>query len=92
MGASEEDSEDWMLIIGDYVVKKEDSGLEDDWELIGAIYCHSCEMWLAGPSQWEDHKIGKTHRKNLQQKLIGVIFCHSCKMWLAEFAEEWKSD
>ena len=31
----------------------------------GAVYCEDCEMWLNGPTQWEDHKIGKKHKKNL---------------------------
>ena len=26
--------------------------------------CEICHMWLAGPSQWDDHHIGKKHRKN----------------------------
>ena len=30
----------------------------------GAYYCSCCDMWLNGPDQWEDHKIGKKHRKN----------------------------
>ena len=25
-------------------------------------------MWLNGPTQWEDHKIGKKHRKNLRRR------------------------
>jgi len=25
----------------------------------GAVWCPDCEMWLNGPTQWEDHKIGK---------------------------------
>ena len=29
----------------------------------GAVYCPDCEMWLNGPTQWEDHKIGKKHQK-----------------------------
>ncbi len=29
-----------------------------------AVYCPDCEMWLNGPTQWEDHKIGKKHKKN----------------------------
>ena len=29
-----------------------------------AMYCEVCEMWLNGPTQWEDHLIGKKHRKN----------------------------
>ena len=29
----------------------------------GAVYCKYCDMWLNGPSQWEDHKLGKKHRK-----------------------------
>jgi hypothetical protein len=32
-----------------------------------AVYCEDCEMWLNGPTQWEDHKIGKKHRKNLKR-------------------------
>ena len=34
----------------------------------GAVYCLDCEMWLNGPTQWEDHKWGKKHKKNLQRK------------------------
>ena len=37
---------------------------EDD----GAVYCQDCEMWLNGPVQWEDHKWGKKHKKNLRGK------------------------
>ena len=29
-----------------------------------AVWCPACEMWLNGTTQWEDHKIGKKHRKN----------------------------
>ena len=29
-----------------------------------AIYCDICEMWLNGRPQYEDHKLGKKHRKN----------------------------
>ena len=28
------------------------------------IYCNCCDMWLNGPTQWEDHKVGKKHKKN----------------------------
>ena len=28
-----------------------------------AVYCSSCDMWLPGNDQWEDHKIGKKHKK-----------------------------
>ena len=34
----------------------------------GAVYCKHCEMWLNGPTQWEDHKISKNHKKNVRQK------------------------
>ena len=27
------------------------------------IYCERCEMWL-GSTQWQDHKIGRKHKKN----------------------------
>ena len=26
-------------------------------------YCEVCDMWLNGPTQWQDHKLGKKHRK-----------------------------
>ena len=32
-----------------------------------AKYCPDCEMWLNGPIQWEDHKIGKKHKKNVKK-------------------------
>ena len=31
------------------------------------VFCDVCEMWLNGLVQWEDHKIGKKHRKNLEK-------------------------
>ena len=31
------------------------------------IYCECCEMWLNGPSQYDDHKIGKRHKKKLRR-------------------------
>ena len=34
----------------------------------GAVYCEYCEMWLNGPTQWEDHKIGKTHKKHVRRR------------------------
>ena len=34
-------------------------------QIDGAVYCEDCEMWLNGPTQWEDHKIGKKHKKNV---------------------------
>ena len=34
------------------------SGFEE-----GAVYCDVCRIWLNGQTQWEDHKIGKMHRK-----------------------------
>jgi hypothetical protein len=30
------------------------------------IWCKNCEMWLNGSAQWEDHKIGKKHKKNVR--------------------------
>ena len=32
-----------------------------------AIWCKDCDMWLNGQTQWEDHKIGKKHLKNLKK-------------------------
>ena len=36
-----------------------------------AVYCPDCQTWLNGPRQWEDHKIGKKHRKNVQKQRAG---------------------
>ena len=36
-----------------------------------AVYCPECQTWLNGPRQWEDHKIGKKHRKNVQKQRAG---------------------
>ena len=30
-----------------------------------AVYCPDCQMWLNGPTQWQDHRIGKKHRTNV---------------------------
>ena len=35
-----------------------------------AVYCKECQTWLNGPRQFEDHKIGKKHRKNVQKAKI----------------------
>ena len=35
---------------------------------MSTLYCDFCEMWLNGPTQWEDHKIGKKHKKNLRRR------------------------
>ena len=37
-----------------------------------AVCCPDCKMWLSGPKQWEDHKIGRRHMKSTQKKL-----CHA---------------
>ena len=55
-------------------MESEDEGLLMDGtiEEEGAVYCEDCEMWLNGPTQWEDHKIGKKHKKHsrLKNKII----------------------
>ena len=28
------------------------------------VYCESCQMWLNGPEQWQDHLISKKHKKH----------------------------
>ena len=40
---------------------------DDPPEIGAAKYCPDCEMWLNGPTQWEDHKIGKKHKKNVKK-------------------------
>ena len=34
-------------------------------------FCPTCQMWLNGPTQWEDHRIGKTHLKNTRRDRRG---------------------
>ena len=40
--------------------------------VVEAVYCPDCEMWLNGPLQWQDHQVGKKHRKALQRRR-GVV-------------------
>ena len=32
------------------------------------IYCDVCDMWLNGPTQFDDHTIGKKHKKNFRKQ------------------------
>ena len=34
----------------------------------GAIYCEDCKIWLNGPKQCQEHKIGKRHKKTMQRQ------------------------
>ena len=43
--------------------------LSPESESGGSVYCQLCEMWLNGPTQLEDHKIGKKHKKNVRSRL-----------------------
>ena len=36
-----------------------------------AVYCIECQTWLSGPRQYDDHKIGKKHKKNVQKAKRG---------------------
>ena len=33
----------------------------------GAVWCKDCEMWLNGPTQMDEHKIGKKHKKKVRR-------------------------
>ena len=44
-----------------------DDNAYDKPENGAAKYCPDCEMWLNGPTQWDDHKIGKKHKKNVKK-------------------------
>ena len=35
---------------------------------MAARYCEYCEMWLNGPTQWEEHLDGKKHNKNTRRE------------------------
>ena len=32
-----------------------------------SVYCKECQKWVNGPRQYEDHKKGEKHQKNLQK-------------------------
>ena len=49
--------------------------MEDDSLSENVIYCEDCEMWLNGQRQWEDHKIGKKHKKNSKET---PVVCEVC--------------
>ena len=65
----------------DPVVDDDDDDVEDELALAptsaeaegegGPVYCRDCEMWLNSPTQWEDHKVGKKHKKNFKRQLAG---------------------
>ena len=46
-------------------------GLEGQNKPEKGIHCPDCDMWLNGPTQWEDHKIGKKHAKNIKRSKAG---------------------
>ena len=49
--------------------------MEDDSLSENVIYCEDCEMWLNGQLQWEDHKVGKKHKKNSKKT---PVVCEVC--------------
>ena len=65
----------------DPVVDDDDDDVKDELALAptsadpehngDAVYCRDCEMWLNGPTQWEDHKVGKKHKRNFKRQLAG---------------------
>ena len=56
-----------------------------------AVYCETCQMWLNGQEQWDDHVGGKKHRKNVRREreraASGEVLCPYCQMWLRDFDE-----
>ena len=44
-------------------VDKEEEEEFEDWD--NGIYCQECWMWTNGPTQYEEHCLGKKHRKSL---------------------------
>ena len=44
----------------------------------GALFCAVCNMWLCGPAAFDDHKIGRKHRRaleNLRQESVSQAVC-----------------
>jgi len=48
--------------------EEEEEPQEEEVRSEGAVWCETCQMWLNGPTQWVDHKIGKKHKKNLRKQ------------------------
>jgi len=42
----------------------QNAGTTEGESAMTAVYCKACQTWLNGPRQWNDHRIGKKHRKN----------------------------
>ena len=32
-----------------------------------AVYCEVCSFWLNGPTEWEDHQIGRFHKRSIRK-------------------------
>ena len=47
----------------------EDTNNADDHG--ASVYCKECQTWLNGSRQYEDHKTGKKHQKNMQKARRG---------------------
>ena len=43
-----------------------------------AVYCVVCEKWLNGPTQMDDHKIGKKHKKHSKGRTASQPSLHRC--------------
>ena len=41
----------------------QNAGTTEGESAMTAVYCKACQTWLNGPRQWNDHRIGKKHRK-----------------------------
>ena len=68
VAAYENVNEDYAKEITDEHSKAEDN---DDHAM--AVYCKECQSWMNGQRQYEDHKTGKKHQKNLQKARRGNV-------------------
>ena len=64
-----------MMILGD--VEEHQTHVSEQPELPtnsgSAVYCKSCQMWLNGPTQFEDHLVGNKHKKNVKSAVSRAI-------------------
>ena len=47
----------------------------DDGETDKSVFCPDCEITLNSETQWDDHKIGKKHKRNVKKNLSGQAAC-----------------